>query len=214
MLSLRCALSISSSSSSPSSSGDSEKRNASANKEILAARTSLAKTSRGDGTAEGSDSASKSESYFVSQEDQTTVAAELGVSGAKLIGGRFVSGLHFESSDRECGFVSEAGETFYFPLIEKELMKTGVANMLWCAQDLSLKAMIATRCAERQLQAKGSSRVQLEEKIAELEQQKKRCCRRPLGLSGSDMLLPIPKWMRLSRSLRLLNVNLRKLERR
>jgi chromosome segregation ATPase len=33
--------------------------------------------------------------------------------------------------------------------------------------------MIAMRYAERQLQAEGSSRVQLEEKIAELEQQKK-----------------------------------------
>lgn len=145
------ASSSSSSSSSSSWSDGSDKRNASAERGILAAPTSLAKeTPGGDDGTEGSQSSSESESYFVSQEDPAIVAVELGASGAKLIGGQIVGSLHFESSDREPRFLSEACKAFCFPLME-ELMKTGVPNMLGYAQDLSLEAMVAARCAEHQL---------------------------------------------------------------
>lgn len=86
-----------------------------------------------------------------------------------MIGDQIFGNLPFKSSDRERGFLAEASEAFGFPLMEKVLMKTGMPNMLWCAQDFSLKAMIAARCVDRQLQAEGSSRMQLKKKIAELK---------------------------------------------
>jgi len=54
-------------------------------------------------------------------------------------------------------------------------METGLNNMLENAQDLSLKAFVAARCAVRQLAAEGSSRSavsDLEAKVATLEQEK------------------------------------------
>ena len=54
-------------------------------------------------------------------------------------------------------------------------METGLNNMLENAQDLSLKAFVAARCAARQLAAEGSSRFavsDLEAKAATLEQEK------------------------------------------
>jgi hypothetical protein len=80
-----------------------------------------------------SSSPSKSSNYFVSQGDPIATAAELGALEAKLIGSKIIDSLHFESHDREHNFLSQAGASFYFPLMEKELMKIGVPNMLQCA---------------------------------------------------------------------------------
>ena len=51
--------------------------------------------------------------------------------------------------DRERELLSEAGGSFCFPLMEKDLMASGLTNMLESAQDLSLKAFMAARCAAR-----------------------------------------------------------------
>ena len=54
-------------------------------------------------------------------------------------------------------------------------MDTGLKNMLENAQDLSLKAFVAARCAARQLEAERSSKsavADLEVKVAALEQEK------------------------------------------
>ncbi|RLN28310.1 uncharacterized protein C2845_PM05G15310 [Panicum miliaceum] len=130
---------------------------------------------RGSADSEGSED-SDSGGVFVSTEDPTVVAAELNVSGAHLVGGRAIGSLRFESGKRERRLLSEAGGSFCFPLMEKELMKSGVASMLRCAKDLSLKAFVAARCANRQLETKGSSsksRIsELEEKVALLEREK------------------------------------------
>jgi hypothetical protein len=82
--------------------------------------------------------------YFVSAEDPVAAAAELGASGANLIGSNIIGSLRFESQDREREFLSQAGASFCFPLMEKELMKTGAPHMLQCAQDLALKSFVAT----------------------------------------------------------------------
>ncbi|RLM92495.1 hypothetical protein C2845_PM08G12790 [Panicum miliaceum] len=116
-----------------------------------------------------SSSPSKSSNYFVIHGDPIATAAKLGASEAKLIGSKIIGNLRFESHDREHDFLSQAGASFYFPLMEKELMKIGVPNMLQCAQDLEPKSFVATRRAARQLQAEASysSRVsELEERIA------------------------------------------------
>ena len=71
--------------------------------------------------------------------------------------------LRFESSDREWGFLAEAGNAFSFPLMEKRLMGTGMENMLQCAQDLALKSFVASRSTARQLRAESAKSSQLAE---------------------------------------------------
>jgi hypothetical protein len=85
--------------------------------------------------------------YFISPEDPAVVAVELEASGAKLMSGNVIGSLQFESQDREHEFLSQAGASFCSPLMEKELMKSGMPNMLECAQDLALKSFVATWCA-------------------------------------------------------------------
>jgi hypothetical protein len=117
----------------------------------------------------------ESESYFVSPEVHVAAAAELNTPEGKLIEGQIIGSLRFVSSGQEHGYLREAGDSFCFQPMEKELMKTGVANMLRCAEDLSLKVYVAACCTSHQFQAEGpsSSRVlELEDKIASLEQEK------------------------------------------
>jgi hypothetical protein len=126
-------------------------------------------------SVKASHSSSKSNGYFVSQEDPIAAAAELGASGTKLIIGNVVRSLRFESQDRERGFLSQAGASFCIPLMETESMKSGVLNMLQYAQDLALKSFVATRCTAWQLRAEASSSscmIELEERIVVLEHEK------------------------------------------
>jgi hypothetical protein len=62
-----------------------------------------------------------------------------------------IGSLRFKSGDQEHGFLHEAGGSFCFPLMEKELVKTGMANMHCYDEDLSLKAYVANCCASHQL---------------------------------------------------------------
>ena len=68
---------------------------------------------------------------------------------AVRLGGNIVKSLHFESRDRERGLLAAAGDSFCFPLMEKDLMGSGLNNILESPQDLSLKAFMAARCAAR-----------------------------------------------------------------
>ena len=94
---------------------------------------------------------------------------------AVLLGGNVVKSLRFESRDRERELLAAAGDSFCFPLMEKDLMGSGLNNILESAQDLSLKAFVAARCAARQLAAENSSKTaiaDLEAKVASLEKEK------------------------------------------
>jgi len=46
------------------------------------------------------------------------------------LGGNIVNSLCFESQDCERTLLAAAGESFYFPLMEKDLMDTGLKNIL------------------------------------------------------------------------------------
>lgn len=112
---------------------------------------------------------------FVSEEDLATIAADLSFSDAKLIGGRVIGCLQFESWDRERGFLVEAGSSFCFPLMERELMKNGPALALRCVQDLTLNSFVDARYAERRLQTEAAAKARvasLEEQVASLEREK------------------------------------------
>ena len=78
------------------------------------------------------------------------MATELGAKPTAVrLGGNIVKSLRFESRDRERTLLVAAGESFCFPLMEKDLMDTGLKNILETAQDLSLKAFVAAHCASR-----------------------------------------------------------------
>ena len=123
-----------------------------------------------------SGSSGESSSYLVGRADPVVVAEALGASRAKLIGGQVIGSLRFESQDREREFLAEAGASFCFPLMEKRLMDTGVANALQCAKDLALKSFMAARCARRQLEVgvgASSCVAELEERVSALQKEKK-----------------------------------------
>jgi len=90
------------------------------------------------------------------------------------LGGNVVKSLRFKRLDRERTLLAEPGESFCFPLMENDLMDTGLKNILENTQDLSLKAFVVMRWAARQLEAKSSSKstvADLEAKVAVLEQE-------------------------------------------
>jgi hypothetical protein len=101
------------SSSSLSNDSDEKEQHASADKPVTDAPCAR-RASAVSEVSEGGGSQSESDAYFVSQEDPAAVDAELNASGAKLIGGRILGSLRFESSDREHRFLSEAGGCFAF----------------------------------------------------------------------------------------------------
>jgi hypothetical protein len=77
-----------------------------------------------------SDSSGESSGYLIGGADSAAVAEALAASGAKLIGGQVVGSHRFESRDRECEFLAEAGASFCFPLMEQRLMNIGAADAL------------------------------------------------------------------------------------
>src|SRR6185312_7526978 len=104
--------------------------------------------------------------YFVRNANPKAVATELGAKPTTMrLGGNIIKSLHFESRDRDRKLLAEAGGSFCFPLMEKDLMVSGLTNMLESAQDLSLKVFVAARYAARQLAAEESSRAA----VADLE---------------------------------------------
>jgi hypothetical protein len=137
--------------------------------------TSSSGSRNGGNGGDNSSSSSDSSSYFVRNADPEAVATELGAKPTAVrLGDNIVKSLRFESRDHERTLLAEAGESFCFPLMEKDLMDTGLKNILENAQDLSLKAFVAARWAARQLEAKSSSKstvADLEAKVAVLEQE-------------------------------------------
>ena len=126
--------------------------------------------------SESSSNSSDSSSFFVRDNDPEATAVELGAKPTAVrLGGNIVKSLRFESRDRERGLLAAAGDSFCFPLMEKDFMGSGLNNILESAQDLSLKAFVAARCAARQLAAEDSSKAvvaDLEAKVASLEKEK------------------------------------------
>jgi len=126
-----------------------------------------------EGGSGDSSSSSDSSSYFIRDADPENVAAELGAKPTAVrLGGNIVKSLRFERRDRERTLLAAAGESFCFPLMEKDLMDTGLKNILENAQDLSLKAFVSARCAARRLESESSSKssvADLEAKVAALE---------------------------------------------
>ena len=141
----------------------------------LQEKTRSSSGAKGSGD-KASSSSSDSSSYFVRDADPEAVATELGAKPtAARLSGSIVKSLRFESRDHEHALLVEARDSFCFPLMKKELMESGLENMLESSQDLSLKAFVAVRCAARQLATKGSSKnaiADLEAKVAVLEQEK------------------------------------------
>ena len=141
----------------------------------LQEKTRSSSGAKGSGD-KASSSSSDSSSYFVRDADPEAVASELGAKPTAVrLGGNIVKSLRFESQDREHELLAEVGGSFCFPLMEKELMETGLENMLERAQDLSLKAFVPTRCAAWQLAAEGGSKTavaDLEAKVAAFEEEK------------------------------------------
>jgi len=100
----------------------------------------------GGNDGNNSSSSSDSSSYFVRNTDPEAVATELGAKPTAVrLGGNIVKSLRFESRDRKHTLLATAGESFFFPLMEKDLMDTGLKNILETAQDLSLKAFVVVR---------------------------------------------------------------------
>jgi len=117
----------------------------------------------------------ESSSYHVSTSDPVEVAAVLGMPLAKLIRGNIGGSLRFSSSERERRFLTEAGSSFGFPLMERRLMATGASQILQDVEHLSLKAFIASRCASRQLKIdheRASQFAGMEEHVASVEKEK------------------------------------------
>ena len=88
---------------------------------------------------------------MLSPSNPANVTEALDVSNAKLIGGQVIGSLRFESREHERGFLSEAGDSFCFPLMERRLMRAGAGHALRCAEDLVLKSYVVARCARQQL---------------------------------------------------------------
>ena len=72
------------------------------------------------------------------------------MTNTRLIGGQVIGKLHFESGERERDFLSEAGDSFRFPLMERRLMMTGPSHVLCCTEDLAMKSYVAARCTSWQ----------------------------------------------------------------
>ena len=140
--------------------------------------TASSSGTKGSGGEESS-STSDSSSFFVHNADPEAVATKLGAKPTAVrLGGKIVKSLRFESRDREWELLAEAGGSFCFPLMEKDLMASGLTNMLESAQNLSLKAFVAARCAARQLATEESSRAavaDLEVKVTALEKKRRPC---------------------------------------
>jgi hypothetical protein len=159
---------LSSSTSTSSLSGESagNDHGTSAKHQVVTSRVDVMTATEGDAlkpadqkpaeTKPAASTSTESSSYHVTTSDPVKVAATLGVSGAKLIGGNIVGSLWFESSDRERKFLVEAGSSFSFPLMERRLMATGVGQILQDVEDLALKAFVASCCASLQLQIDSS----------------------------------------------------------
>ena len=97
---------------------------------------------------EDSSSTSDSNSFFARNADPEEAATELGAKPTAMrLVSKIVKSLQFEGRDRERELLAEAGGSFCFPLMEKDLMASGLTNMLESAQDLSLKSFMAARCA-------------------------------------------------------------------
>ena len=121
------------------------------------------------------DSDSDSSAYLISQSVPSEIAEALGMRHAKLIGGQVIGKIRFKSGQHERDYLSEAGASFCFPLMERRLMLTGARNAVQCGKDLALKSYVAAKCAGRLLDAERDQPLRiasLEQKARSLEEEK------------------------------------------
>ena len=79
---------------------------------------------------------------MLSTSNPAEVAEALGASNTRLIGGQVIGSLRFESGEHKRRFLSEACDSFCFPMMERRLMVTGAGHELCCAEDLALKSYV------------------------------------------------------------------------
>jgi hypothetical protein len=103
-----------------------------------------------DGSLSETESNTRSGGVFVSSESPSVVARRLGMKpNARIFGDSMRKVLQFCSYDHEHTLLQEVGDSFGFPNMEDELGKESAKDILYQAQDLSMKSFLACRAAQR-----------------------------------------------------------------
>jgi hypothetical protein len=88
--------------------------------------------------------------------------------------------LQFCNDDRERILLQEAGDSFGFPIMEDELSQESTEEILYQAQDLSMKSFLACHVAQRQCRVDLQS-WQHSGKTSATALNRDRCCQGPAG---------------------------------
>jgi hypothetical protein len=108
--------------------------------------TTLAHVEQSDGSLSEIESDTRSGGVFVSNESHSVVARCLSMKpNARIFGDSMHKVLQFCSDDHECTLLQEACDSFSFPIMEDELSKESVEEILYQAHDLSMKSFLACR---------------------------------------------------------------------
>lgn len=104
----------------------------------------------------GSDSETESDDpssdLFMSSELPIAAAERLDLAkGTLLFGGNQRKLLKFSSGHRERDVLQKAQDSFSFPIMEEDLCEDRIEDILSQAQDLSMKAFVACRVAQRRV---------------------------------------------------------------
>jgi hypothetical protein len=109
----------------------------------------LARTAQSDGSSSDTESDTHSGGVFVNSESPSVVAKRLGRKpNSRIFGDSMCKVLQFYSDDCEHTLLQEAGDSFGFPIIEDELGKESAEDILYHAQDSSMKSFLACRAAQ------------------------------------------------------------------
>jgi hypothetical protein len=99
---------------------------------------------------------------------------------ARIIGDSMRKVLQFCNHDREHILLQEAGDSFGFPIMEDELGQESTEEILYQAQDLSMKSYLACHVAQRQCRVDLQS-WQHSGKTSATALNRDRCCQGPTG---------------------------------
>jgi hypothetical protein len=98
---------------------------------------------------DSSSSETKNDGVFVSNESPSVVDHCLGMKPSALIfGDNMRKVLQFCNDDRECTLLQEAGDSFGFPIMEDELGQEYAEEIIYQAQDPSMKSFLACHAAQ------------------------------------------------------------------
>jgi hypothetical protein len=91
----------------------------------------------------------RSVSIFINSELPSVVVSRLGMKpNARIFGDSMRKVLQFCSDDHERTLLQEAGDSFGFPIMEDELGEESAEEIMYQAQDLSMKSFLACRAAQ------------------------------------------------------------------